>query len=66
MNITLNGEPTTVADSCTVLDLLNKLELAGKRVAVEINGDIVPRSLHNIHQLSEGDQIEVVVAVGGG
>ncbi|MCD8504149.1 MAG: sulfur carrier protein ThiS [Burkholderiaceae bacterium] len=66
MNITLNGEPTTVSDSSTVIDLLCKLELTGKRVAVEVNGDIVPRSLHSTHQLSDGDQVEVVVAVGGG
>ncbi|UOD50759.1 sulfur carrier protein ThiS [Orrella daihaiensis] len=66
MNIILNGEPTTVADGSKVADLLHALELADKRVAVEINGDIVPRSLHGTHKLSEDDRIEVVVAVGGG
>lgn len=66
MNIILNGEPTIVPNGTTVTGLLDKLDLAGKRVAVEINGDIVPRSQHNTHSLSENDQIEVVVAVGGG
>lgn len=64
--ITLNGEPTTVPDGSTVIDLLHNLELTGKRVAVEINGHIVPRSQHPNYRIAEGDQIEVVVAVGGG
>ncbi len=66
MNIFLNGEPKTVGEKSTVLELLEALELADKRVAVEINGDIVPRSQHATHQLAEQDKLEIVVAVGGG
>lgn len=66
MNIILNGEPRTVPDRCTVEQLLHELELTGKRVAVEVNGDIVPRSQHGTQQLADRDQVEVVVAVGGG
>jgi len=66
MNIYLNGEPKTLATQNTVLDLLQELALADKRVAVEINGDIVPRSQHATRELAELDQVEIVVAVGGG
>lgn len=66
MNIIFNGEPRTVSDGCTVDQLLHELELANKRVAVEINGDIVPRSQHGIREFADRDRVEVVVAVGGG
>jgi sulfur carrier protein len=66
MKILLNGDYKTVAESSSVLDLLRTLELTDKRVAVEINGEIVPRSQHEIRQICEHDQVEVVVAVGGG
>ena len=66
MNIHLNGEPATVPDNSSVADLLTSLELANKRVAVEINGHIVPRSQHATRQIDQDDRIEVVVAVGGG
>ena len=64
--ILLNGDTQTVPQNTSVSDLLNRLSLANKRVAVEINGDIVPRSQHATHQIADGDNIEVVVAVGGG
>lgn len=66
MQIQLNGQTTTVETGSTVLDLLAKLELTGKRVAVEINRQIVPRSQHATHAVQENDVVEVVVAVGGG
>lgn len=66
MNIFLNGEPKTIATQNTVLKLLQELALADKRVAVEINGDIVPRSQHATRELAEQDHVEIVVAVGGG
>ena len=50
--------------SCTAL--ITALELAGKRVALERNGEIVPRGRHAEQQLADGDIIEIVVAVGGG
>ena len=49
-----------------VAQLIAELELAGKRVAIERNGDIVPRSQFDAVALASGDQLEIVVAVGGG
>ncbi|KFE53163.1 sulfur carrier protein ThiS [Pseudomonas syringae] len=66
MHIQLNGEPFELPDGATVLALLTRLDLAGRRVAVELNLDIVPRSQHESTALREGDQVEVVHAIGGG
>ncbi len=66
MHIQLNGEPFELPDGETVGALLTRLDLAGRRVAVELNLDIVPRSQHVATVLSEGDQVEVVHAIGGG
>ncbi|MGY0610936.1 sulfur carrier protein ThiS [Luteimonas sp. A501] len=66
MNIILNGEAQTLPGPCTVLALLESNELAGRKVAVEVNGTIIPRSLHAEHALKAGDRIEVVHALGGG
>ncbi|MCQ4264080.1 sulfur carrier protein ThiS [Stutzerimonas stutzeri] len=66
MQIQLNGEPYELPAGETVADLLVRLELSGRRLAVELNRDIVPRSAHASTELSEGDHIEVVHAIGGG
>ena len=66
MRIQLNGEAYELADGQTIADLLARLELTGRRVAVELNQDIVPRSLHSDTALREGDRVEVVHAIGGG
>lgn len=66
MNITLNGQTKTLNDVSTVADLVRFLGYEGKRIAVERNGDIVPKSQHGQQLLAEGDEIEIVVAVGGG
>lgn len=66
MRIQLNGETFELPDGQTVADLIGRLDLAGRRVAVELNLDIVPRSQHATTVLSEGDQVEVVHAIGGG
>ncbi|OZI38886.1 thiamine biosynthesis protein ThiS [Bordetella genomosp. 5] len=66
MHITLNGQAREVAPATTVFGLLDTLGYAGKRVAVERNGEIVPKSKHGETALANGDQIEIVVAVGGG
>ncbi|MEH3022440.1 MAG: sulfur carrier protein ThiS [Pseudomonas oryzihabitans] len=66
MQILLNGESLELPDGTTVADLLVRLELTGRRVAVERNLDIVPRSQHATTALAEGDQLEVVHAIGGG
>lgn len=66
MRIQLNGEPFELPDYQSVADLLVRLDLTGRRVAVELNLDIVPRSQHETTLLAEGDQVEVVHAIGGG
>ncbi|MBA1427412.1 sulfur carrier protein ThiS [Pseudomonas orientalis] len=66
MRIQLNGEPLELPDGETVAALLARLDLTGRRVAVERNLDIVPRSQHEVTALSEGDHVEVVHAIGGG
>ncbi|CAK7039806.1 sulfur carrier protein ThiS [Kerstersia gyiorum] len=66
MRITLNGEDRTFDSALSVTGLLETLGHTGKRVAVERNGEIVPKSLHSQTQLTEGDIVELVVAVGGG
>lgn len=66
VRIVVNGEPAHCAAGTTVATLLATLDTAGKRVAVERNGEIVPRSQHAATVLAEGDRLEIVVAVGGG
>jgi sulfur carrier protein len=66
MDIEVNGEPLPLPAPMTVAALLAERGLAGKRVAVEKNGEIVPRSRHAETLLTAGDHIEIVVAVGGG
>lgn len=66
MEIQLNGEPRPVDAGTTVLALLDDAGLAGRRVAVEVNGTIIPRSRHGEHLLHPGDRVEIVHALGGG
>lgn len=66
MNITLNGQTKQLEAIRTVQDLIAHLGYQDKRIAVERNGDIVPKSQHAHATLNEGDQIEIVLAVGGG
>jgi sulfur carrier protein len=63
---TLNGEPTALESGFTVLALLEQRRLKDKRLAVELNGEIVPRARHADTVLAEGDILEIVIAVGGG
>lgn len=65
LRVQLNGQPQ-ILPPCTVAELLAARGLASKRVAVERNGAIVPRSLHAQTALADGDRLEIVVAVGGG
>lgn len=65
MQIVLNGEPRACSAQ-TVLELISELGYVDKRIAVELNGEIVPKSQHAQTQLKEADQLEIVVAVGGG
>lgn len=66
MEIRLNGEPRLVPDHCTAEQLVALLDLTGKRLAMEVNRDIVPRSAYASHRLREGDEVEIVHAIGGG
>ncbi len=66
MDLIINGEPQQLAEPLTVASLLEARGMAGKRVAVERNGEIVPKGRHAETLLATGDQIEIVVAVGGG
>ncbi|MDR3413105.1 MAG: sulfur carrier protein ThiS [Formivibrio sp.] len=62
----INGEPREFNAPLTLAELIVALELTGKRIAIEKNGDIVPRSQHAQTSVADGDRLEVVVAVGGG
>jgi len=66
MEIQINGESTEVPDGCRVDQLLTRLELSGRRLAIELNGEIVPRAEHDKRELSPGDRLEIVHAIGGG
>ncbi len=66
MEVELNGEPRQLPPGTTAAGLVELLELAGKRLAMEVNGEIVPRSTFSRHTLRDGDQVEIVKAVGGG
>lgn len=66
MQIQLNGEPRTIDDGSTAADLIRDLELEGRRVAMEINGEIQPRSGYAERRLAAGDRVEIVHAIGGG
>ena len=66
MEIIVNGEPRQVAAHYTVAELLAALDLVGRRLAVEVNMEIVPRSSHASHAFKAGDRIEIVHAIGGG
>jgi len=65
--VTLNGVATEVAaDASTLADLVAVLGLSGKRIAIEKNGEIVPRSRYATTTFARGDRLEIVGAVGGG
>lgn len=66
MLLLINGQPTDLPPGLTARQLLERMELAGKRVALEVNGEIVPRSSHVAHALKDGDKVEIVHAIGGG
>lgn len=66
IQLTINGKPERIDGAQTVLGLLESMQLAGKRLAVERNGEIVPKGRHADTRLADGDRLEIVVAVGGG
>ena len=66
IEVNVNGATQRLAPDSDIAALLERLQLAGKRVAVEKNGEIVPRSRFAQTALANGDRLEIVVAVGGG
>ena len=66
MKILLNGQEKSLEPPMTVAALLQDMGLGDRRVAVEVNREIVPRSRHGEFQLKDNDRVEVVFAIGGG
>lgn len=66
MQIQLNGDPHAFEGEPTISELIVSLGLAGRRIAVEVNEEIVPRSQHAATRLADGDRVEIVHAIGGG
>lgn len=64
--LSVNGADQEMPAPCTVADLLDALQMSGRRVAVAVNRDVVVRSRYREVELSEGDRIEILEAVGGG
>ena len=68
MQIQLNGEPYELPDNRepTLAELIEQRGLGGKRLAVEVNETLIPRSQHAAHALAPGDRVEIIQAIGGG
>jgi sulfur carrier protein len=66
ISVIINGEPRSFDRSLNCSELVGELGLAGRRIAMERNGEIVPRSQYGLCTLRDGDRLEIVVAVGGG
>ncbi|MGB1951434.1 MAG: sulfur carrier protein ThiS [Marinobacter sp.] len=66
MQVQVNGDGVELPAQATIADLIKHMALTGKRLAVEVNEDIVPRSQHPDFRLNDGDRVEVVHAIGGG
>lgn len=66
MKIFVNGEDRELEQSVTLAELVEILEMEDRRIAVEVNEELVPRSLFPDHDLCDGDRIEIVHAIGGG
>ena len=66
ITVYVNGAARQLADSCSIAALIEELGYTGRRIALERNGDIVPRSQYAERVLNDGDKLEIVVAVGGG
>jgi len=66
ISVSINGEARHFDSPISIAALLEQMQLGGKRIALERNGEIVPRGQFNQHLLADGDRLEIVVAVGGG
>lgn len=66
MNIVINGEPRTLEDGINLQQLVSQLDLENKRLAIEVNQEIIPRSEYASYALKQDDKVEIVQAIGGG
>jgi len=66
MRLFINGEAAELPSGLTARQLVEHLKLAGARIALEVNGEIVPRSTYPERHLNDGDKVEIIHAVGGG
>ena len=66
MNVTINGESTEFSTELSAAQLIEQLGLTGRRVAMEVNMEIVPRSTFDSYIIKDSDKIEIVHAIGGG
>ncbi len=66
MYISINGKEKNINDNLRLNQLIEQLELNGKRLAVEVNQEIIPKSEHANYRIKDGDNIEIVHAIGGG
>lgn len=66
MDILLNGQPRQIQDATTLLALLTAEGLHERRLAIEVNLEIIPRHRYAEHVLASGDRVEIVQAIGGG
>jgi len=66
VQIIINGEPRALDSQVTILDLVNELGLSQRRIAVEVNREIIGREHYHAHALADGDEVEIVQFVGGG
>lgn len=66
LTVEINGEKQVFPQAMSLSELLAELGLKQKRLAVEVNLEIVPKSCHSQHQIADGDRIEIVQAIGGG
>jgi sulfur carrier protein len=66
MDIIVNGAPRQLPQDASAATLIDQLELTGQRIAIEVNGEIVPRSEYAKRQIEPDDRVEIIHAVGGG
>jgi sulfur carrier protein len=66
MQIIVNGEAREIQEEITAAILVEQLGLAGKRLAMEVNQEILPRGRFEQHRFQPGDRVEIVQAIGGG
>ncbi|RTX67091.1 sulfur carrier protein ThiS [Staphylococcus hyicus] len=66
MSLNINGDAFEIDRLMTIAELIECLEIEGKRIAIELNGQVIKRSLWPTYTLSDNDQIEILEFVGGG